>query len=35
VEIKGSGKAPRDPSEGPITIVDIMNAAGAHVKQPE
>jgi hypothetical protein len=30
VEIKGSGKAPRDPSEGPITIVDIINAASAH-----
>ena len=32
VEIKGSGKAPRDPSEGPITIVDIINAAGANLK---
>jgi predicted TIM-barrel fold metal-dependent hydrolase len=27
--IRGTGKAPRDPSEGPITIVDIINAASA------
>jgi hypothetical protein len=30
VSTRGSGKAPRDPSEGPITIVDIINAAAAH-----
>jgi hypothetical protein len=27
VSMKGSGKAPRDPAEGPITILDIINAA--------
>ena len=28
--LRGSGKAPRDPSEGPITILDIVNAASAN-----
>jgi len=27
VSMRGSGKAPRDPAEGPITILDIINAA--------
>jgi hypothetical protein len=32
VQMRGSGKAPRHPDEGPITIVDIINAAGANLK---
>lgn len=27
VSLQGSGRAPRDPAEGPITIIDIINAA--------
>jgi hypothetical protein len=34
VSMHGTGKAPRDPSEGPITILDIVNAASAHGVTP-
>ena len=35
IAMHGTGKAPRDPSEGPITIMDIVNAASGHGGTPE